>query len=435
MKTIPALIGFGLLIVLCSGVWVMRYRPQWLEPAEAAGAADEEVDPQKLEIPVHKTKIVKTTLRRYVEAFGAVEPAPARPGRMAGTADVAVASAGVVAEVLCQAGASVKQGAALIQLDDRVAKAAEQQAAAAVEEAKASMAQLKATPRPEQLELAQLAVDRARASVEFAKKNQSRQQDLAKGGGVSAKALEQASLDLGSAQSDLASAEKQLALLKASPTPEELAAQSAKVAEAEAALVAARTQREILRITSPIDGTIVAVHANPGDSVDSSKLLVDIVALDRLVVNIAVPIDELPSLTVGMTAQIQSPPATDSEGKIFLLGSEVDRKTNTIPVGIDIAPEAGLKPGQTVHVRMVVEEHKDRLAVPKECVVADENGDTFIATVVGDQATHKTVKVGLREKDLVEIDADGLKEGDDVVSSGAYGLAKFQVARVKVLEN
>ena len=80
MKIIPTVIGLSLLAVLCAGVWVLRYRPQWLEPSVQEAEEDEDVDPQKLEIPVHSAKVKTATLHRYIEAIGVIEPAPARGG-------------------------------------------------------------------------------------------------------------------------------------------------------------------------------------------------------------------------------------------------------------------------------------------------------------------------------------------------------------------
>ena len=304
MRTIPTVIGILLLVVLTSAAWIMRYRPQWLQTTAEEAADDEDIDPQKLEIPVHTGTVVRTTLHRYVEAFGVVEPSPPRPGRMAGTADVAAAAPGVVAEVLCEAGQKVAKGTPLVQLDSRLARAAQQQAAAALAEAKASLAQLKATPRAELLEISELAVEKARTAVEFAEKGYTRQQGLARQQGTSEKNVEQASLELASAKNDLATAQKQLAMLKASPTPEELAQQAAKVAQAEAALAAAQAQEDMLKIVAPIDGMVIAVSARAGEAVDPTKVLVDIVALDRLVINVPVPEAEARMLTVGMSVDV-----------------------------------------------------------------------------------------------------------------------------------
>lgn len=436
MKILPTIVGLLLLAILCSGVWVLRYRPEWLDRTEQPADDDEDIDPQKLEIPVHGAKVITATLHRYVEAIGVVEPAPARGDQMAGTAEVSSPVPGTIAQILCQAGQQVKKGDVLVQLDDRVAVATEQQAAAALAEAKATQDQLAASPRPEQLDIARSKVEQAKQAIEFAQRNYARQTELAKSDGTSEKNVEQARLDMTAAQNELAQAQNELILLK--PTPEELAAGNAKLAAAEAALVAAKTQREMLRIISPIDATVIAVTGNPGEFVDTSKVLIDLVSPDRLAVNVSVPSQEVTSLTTGMSAQLVSPTAGDEpntiDGKIRFVGIEADRKTGSIPISIDLPAGSKVKSGETIHVRMTAEEHKDCLAVPKDSIVADENGDLFIALLEGDQATHKTVRVGLREGSLVELIADGLKAGDPIVGSGAYGLAKFQVAKVKVLE-
>ena len=91
-----------------------------------------------------------------------------------------------------------------------------------------------------------------------------------------------------------------------------------------------------------------------------------------------------------------------------------------------------LRPGRAVRVRIVAEEHKDVLVVPREAVVTDENGDSVVALVEGDQAIRKTVTAGFQEDGQIEVAADGLKEGDVVVTAGAFGLP--QATKVKVVE-
>jgi hypothetical protein len=54
--------------------------------------------------------------------------------------------------------------------------------------------------------------------------------------------------------------------------------------------------------------------------------------------------------------------------------------------------------------------------------VTDENGNSVIALVKGDEATQLPVQTGLRENGLVEVSAHDLKAGDTVVTIGAYGL-------------
>ena len=61
-----------------------------------------------------------------------------------------------------------------------------------------------------------------------------------------------------------------------------------------------------------------------------------------------------------------------------------------------------------MRVRIVAEEHKDVLAVPREAVVLNENGDHVVAIVTGETAVHRTVKTGLEENGLMEIQSAGM---------------------------
>jgi multidrug efflux pump subunit AcrA (membrane-fusion protein) len=82
-----------------------------------------------------------------------------------------------------------------------------------------------------------------------------------------------------------------------------------------------------------------------------------------------------------------------------------------------------LRPGEFVRARIATEELTDRLVVPRESVVKTEDGKV-IYLVEGDRAVQLPVKTGLRDGDLIEVQADGLKEGDTIVTTGAYGLPK-----------
>ncbi|MGP8235976.1 MAG: hypothetical protein ACLQVW_11270, partial [Limisphaerales bacterium] len=56
---------------------------------------------------------------------------------------------------------------------------------------------------------------------------------------------------------------------------------------------------------------------------------------------------------------------------------------------------------------------------------------SVIEVVKGEVAARTSVKTAYRENDWVEVDGAGLKEGDSVVTVGAYGLpdkTKIQVA-------
>jgi membrane fusion protein (multidrug efflux system) len=334
-------------------------------------------------------------------------------------------------------GQQVRAGDPVIQLDDRVARSAEQQATAAVAQAQASLAALKATPRPDQLQIARLNVDKAQSALQFADKNFTRVKQLASEQGASGKTVEQATMDLAAAKTDVAVAQKQLSLLESSPTQEELRQEEAKVAQANAALVSAQVQRQTMTITSPIDATVVLLSVNPGESVDPTRSLIQLIATDRLMVDVDVPAEQLPPTVVGLPVQIvlaSADPSTKSGdpivGQVSFVSPQVDPKTGSVMVVVALPAKSALRPGLSVRARIVAEEHKDVLAVPREAVVTDENGDSVVAIVEGDQATRKTVKAGIEENGLIEISADGVNEGVTVATAGAFGLP--QATRVKV---
>jgi RND family efflux transporter MFP subunit len=202
--------------------------------------------------------------------------------------------------------------------------------------------------------------------------------------------------------------------------------------EAEQQLAASRAQQALLRVQAPLSGTVVRVNVKPGEAVDLTTVLAEVIDLDRLVVSANVPSRELVALKAGQLVEVladKSAPLVT--GTLTYIGSEVDPKTGTALVRANLPAHSGLRPGQFVTARIVSEEHKDRLAVPVESVVKGAEGDTVIALVQGDKATLKPVKAGLRDGKLVEVEADALQPGMSVVTEGAYALPKE--TKVKVL--
>ncbi len=441
MKAIQTVIGSVVGMAVLGGVWVVTLHGEWLKPH----AQTEEEKPAETDVAVRTAAISRATLRQYVEGYGAVEPEPGSGGKPSAGAAIAAPSPGMVAGVLCEIGQRVEKDAVLIQLDDRLARAQEEQALAMLESAKATLSKLKSMPRPEQLEIARLTVEKANISVGLTEKNYARQQKLAPEQVASAKTLQAAEAEMNAAKVDLQTAEKQLALLKASPTPEELGEANAKLREAERTVSVAQTQASLLKITAPMAATVLRVAVNKGEAVDPTKVLVELAALDRLTVNATVSARQLSSLKPGMAAEVRviemaagsgggeasaatKPAAGGSAdsiaGVVKLIGYQVDRKTDTVQVWVSLPANAGVRPGQYARVRIITDEHADRLAVPVDSVVTDADGNSVVALVVGNKAAQKRVQVGLRDRNLVEVEAEGLKEGDAVVSEGAYGLPK-----------
>ncbi len=249
-------------------------------------------------------------------------------------------------------------------------------------------------------------VEKAKVTLEFAQKNFRRKQELMQTENVSRKLFEEAQQQLHAARKEVASVQ---------------------------------TQRSLLQIQAPLSGTVVKINARPGEAVDLNAVLLELIDLDRLVVNAAVPSAEAYRLKLGQAVEIAAGRATAGNntaslpihhGTVAFIGLQIDAKTDTVPVRVVIPAGSTVRPRQFVNVRIVVEERPQRLAVLAGSVVGVD-GASVIAIVEGDHAVQRPVKVGLRDGELVEIEGDSLREGMTVVTEGAYGLPKE--TRVRVL--
>jgi membrane fusion protein (multidrug efflux system) len=316
------------------------------------------------DVAVEVGKVVKTTLHRYVMAYGAVEPEPATGGKPPASSRIATPIASLVTQIHCEEGQRVEKGAPLFQLDTRAADAL---------------------------------VARAEVAVEFARKNFARKQQLAPAENVSRKLYDEAEQMLQAARKDLLNAQTQRELLRiAAPLSGTIVAVYAKVGEA----VGLNT---VLADLIDLDRLVVAIHVPSQEAVGLRRG-------QRVEISAG-------SLSAG---GIQNTTATQ-RGSLSFIGPQVEPRTDTVLARVSLTKGGPLRPGQFVSVRVVVEDRPERLAVPVESVVRRE-GISVIAVVEGDRAKQMPIKTGLRDGNLIEVEGGGLREGLRIVTHGAYGL-------------
>ncbi len=245
--------------------------------------------------------------------------------------------------------------------------------------------------------VADVAVSKAQQAVELAETTLAREQKLIQAEGTSQKRLVEAESALSAARSDLAAAE---------------------------------AQRSLLRVESPLAGTVTRVSVGPGQGVDPTTVLAEVVALDRLVVNVGVPSAERASVHSGATAEVVVTNFPPLQGSVSAISPRVDPATGTAPVRVSLPAGSGLLPGQTARLRIVSEEHRDCLAAPAGSVVKDESGATVVALVQDNIARQTPVKTGLHDGDWIEVEGAGLAAGMAVVTEGAFGLPAETKVRV-----
>ena len=277
-----------------------------------------------------------------------------------GGARLAAASAGLVQKVLVTEGAKVAKGDLLVQLDARAADAS---------------------------------VAKARASLSAAEKAHARQLAMKSAGGTSERSLLEAAATLALAQADLASAEL------------------------------AQTQ---LSIRAPLAGVIGRIAVRTGEWLDLGKDVTEIVNPADLIVTTQIASADAGLLHSGVEAfvftKLGESEKPFAQGKVISISPLIAKDSDSVAVRVSLGAEAG-RPGQLVLVRIVTSSKESCLAVPVESVIKADDQET-ISVVVGGVAKQKPVKTGLSDRGLIEISGEGIAEGDDVVTTGAYGLPK-----------
>ncbi len=330
------------------------------------GAQPEEEQPVPTEVAVQVGKVARVTMYVRVAAYGTLEGEPAGGGKPAGAARLSAPAAGIVMAVPVKEGERVEAGAVMVTLDDRVASA--------------------------QLE-------KARQTVEFAEQQAARQQRLKSVEGTSERLLQEAAQQLAAAKGELALAQAQVALV---------------------------------RLASPLAGVVARIYVQPGQAVDLNTVVAEVIDPERLVATLNVAAAEAALLKNGQPADllVGGGEQAAARGRVLFVGPQVNPVNDTVLVRVSVPGNAGLRSGQFVQARIVTEERPGRLAVPREAVYTDHDGQSTLSVVEGDRAIQKSVKTGLRDGGLVEVSGEGIAEGTTIVTLGSYALPKETKIRI-----
>jgi multidrug efflux pump subunit AcrA (membrane-fusion protein) len=195
----------------------------------------------------------------------------------------------------------------------------------------------------------------------------------------------------------------------------------------------AEAQLAMLRVTAPLSGTVARVNVRAGQAVDLTTVVAEVMDLTRLAVSAEIPSAEAKDLKSGNPVEVLSAPPVATE--LLFVSPNVNKDNDTVLVRALLPKDSGLRPGQFIGFRIVTAVHTNCLAVPVDSVVTDENGKSVVAVVKNGEAVQMQVRAGLRENGLVEIAAPEIKEGDEVVTVGAYGLPDKTKIRIQISPN
>jgi RND family efflux transporter MFP subunit len=266
-------------------------------------------------------------------------------------------------------------------------------------------------PRPyhDQLQQAEALVAQANATLENARLNRTRNENLFERGIAARKDVDDARM--------------------------QQSVSEAVLRQAEAARALARLQVTRTRILSPLDGTVVKRLVSVGEQVDGTgaQPIFEVVNLSEVELFGNVPAVYLGKIKVGQSLPISTDafPDTKFTGRVVAVSPAVDPATSLGLVRIRMANAGGrLRWGMFLMAQIPLETHADALIVPPQAVYRDEKGQTLVYRVEGNAVKISAVTMGLETQERVEL-LSGASAGDTVILEGGYGLPDGAHIKVK----
>ncbi len=202
------------------------------------------------------------------------------------------------------------------------------------------------------------------------------------------------------------------------------AAAQVELVRAEIAVVEVEVKKTLMR--SPFAGVLADVSVEVGEFISPSPPGVPIPPvidlLDPTSIFVSAPMDEVDSavISAGQAVRVTFDPFLDRsfEGTVVRVAPyvlDVQAQNRTVEIEVELLDEAfssQLLPGTTADVEVILEAREDVLRIPRSTLL--EGGKVLV--LEGDRLVERTLEIGLRNWDWVEVRA-GLRAGERVITS------------------
>jgi membrane fusion protein (multidrug efflux system) len=227
-------------------------------------------------------------------------------------------------------------------------------------------------------------------------------------------------------QSQLASAQERLGMLKSGPTQTAIAVQEALVKEAEAKLDWSKAKLAEGTLIAPFSGVVTKVYVRPGDLANLKSPLLDLLDPSSLLLRFAMPEAQVGAspqlsgcrcLSFPIFVTLDAYPGKSYRAQVVRVYPEIDPQTRHRLVEAKLLDKVNLAPGMFARIKVSVENVPDALSVPSEAVVTTLSGDQVVVIVKEGKATRVKVSTGIVQGDRTQI-VSGLQAGDRVIVLG-----------------
>jgi multidrug efflux pump subunit AcrA (membrane-fusion protein) len=367
-------------------------------------------------VPVQVAPVEKTTIQHTVIAEAVLFP-------LAQSAIVPKISA-PVKTFLVKRGSRVHEGELLAVLEHQDLAAAAQDTKGTYDQAQATYEISTTADLPAEMQKAQLEVQAATQMLDAQQKVFVSRQELFQQGALPRKELDQSRVDLTQARNQYEIAQKHFEAMQAIGKQQTLKSAAGQLQSAKGKYLGATAQLSYSEIRSPINGVIADRPLYPGEMAAAGTPLLTVMDVSQVIARAHIPQQDAALLKLGDKATITAPGEEQpTEGKITVISPALDPNSTTVEVWVQAKnAEQQLKPGTSVQLSMLARTIPDALVIPAAGLLTAEDGATSVMLAGSDNRAHqKTVKVGVRQGDDVQI-LEGVQAGDRVVASGAYGL-------------
>jgi macrolide-specific efflux system membrane fusion protein len=200
----------------------------------------------------------------------------------------------------------------------------------------------------------------------------------------------------------------------------------AAVAEAQANLTVARLRLTESRIKAPISGVVAAMAVWKGETVGESPgtgPLFTLIDLERLELWTYVDETDIGRVKIGQKARftVDAYPDRVYQGQITAIYPKPEIRDNVVNyvsiVAFTAPRDYPVRPEMSANVTVLVEDREQVLAVPRRAVRREQNR-SFVLSHHGDTVTRRYVTTGNKDETHWEI-VEGLAEGDEVLIGSA----------------
>jgi multidrug efflux pump subunit AcrA (membrane-fusion protein) len=184
-----------------------------------------------------------------------------------------------------------------------------------------------------------------------------------------------------------------------------------------------RQPQKALRIAAPQDGFVVEKSVVEGQMVDPGMKMYRLADLGLVWVQAQVYEQDLAFIKLGQEATVTLDYLPDREfrGRVTYIYPNVDEKTRTARVRMEFHnPGYFLKPGMFATVHMTSELEPSVLLIPDMAILRSGEKTTVFVTLEGGRFDPRAVTLGSQaENDTYQV-ISGLKEGENIVTSGQF---------------